>query len=177
MFFPPLIIGKTIVLLCSVCFVGVEFPTCTVEVFRVLERIDYPRDANGNIIAMVHPNLQVKTRMVWFMPAFFLSPTCLSCWATYLVDVRPCLHFFLSPPLWSLLAVVSGRGLGAAEPRWPDVPNVWREDPPLPRLRHHLSHFHKRGGLLWKTAGVRNDQARNLGGERHQKSMRAALRG
>uniref|UniRef100_A0A8D3E2Z1 Aspartoacylase n=1 Tax=Scophthalmus maximus TaxID=52904 RepID=A0A8D3E2Z1_SCOMX len=37
---------------------GVEFPTCTVEVFRVLERIDYPRDANGNIIAMVHPNLQ-----------------------------------------------------------------------------------------------------------------------
>uniref|UniRef100_G3QA65 Aspartoacylase n=1 Tax=Gasterosteus aculeatus aculeatus TaxID=481459 RepID=G3QA65_GASAC len=37
---------------------GMEFPTCTVEVFRVLDRIDYPRDANGNIIAMVHPNLQ-----------------------------------------------------------------------------------------------------------------------
>ncbi|KAK7915867.1 hypothetical protein WMY93_011628 [Mugilogobius chulae] len=37
---------------------GVEFPPCTVEVFRVLERVDYPRDANGNIIAMVHPNLQ-----------------------------------------------------------------------------------------------------------------------
>ncbi|XP_040907520.1 aspartoacylase [Toxotes jaculatrix] len=37
---------------------GMEFPPCTVEVFRVLERIDYPRDANGNIIAMVHPNLQ-----------------------------------------------------------------------------------------------------------------------
>ncbi|KAK5859065.1 hypothetical protein PBY51_003158 [Eleginops maclovinus] len=37
---------------------GMEFPSCTVEVFRVLERIDYPRDANGNIIAMVHPNLQ-----------------------------------------------------------------------------------------------------------------------
>ncbi|KAJ0004303.1 hypothetical protein NQD34_010517 [Periophthalmus magnuspinnatus] len=36
----------------------VEFPPCTVEVFRVLERVDYPRDANGNIIAMVHPNLQ-----------------------------------------------------------------------------------------------------------------------
>ncbi|MEQ2268296.1 hypothetical protein XENORESO_019430 [Xenotaenia resolanae] len=35
-----------------------EFPPCTVEVFRVLERMDYPRDANGNIIAMVHPNLQ-----------------------------------------------------------------------------------------------------------------------
>ncbi|XP_072302694.1 aspartoacylase [Eucyclogobius newberryi] len=37
---------------------GVEFPPCTVEVFRVLERVDYPRDANRNIIAMVHPNLQ-----------------------------------------------------------------------------------------------------------------------
>ncbi|XP_047462790.1 aspartoacylase [Mugil cephalus] len=37
---------------------GMEFPPCTVEVFRVLERVDYPRDANGNIIAMVHPNLQ-----------------------------------------------------------------------------------------------------------------------
>ncbi|XP_037543375.1 aspartoacylase isoform X1 [Nematolebias whitei] len=37
---------------------GIAFPSCTVEVFRVLERIDYPRDANGNIIAMVHPNLQ-----------------------------------------------------------------------------------------------------------------------
>uniref|UniRef100_H3CX10 Aspartoacylase n=1 Tax=Tetraodon nigroviridis TaxID=99883 RepID=H3CX10_TETNG len=37
---------------------GVEFPACTVEVFRVLERVDYPRDTNGNIIAMVHPNLQ-----------------------------------------------------------------------------------------------------------------------
>lgn len=37
---------------------GLEFPPCTVEVFRVLERVDYPRDANRNIIAMVHPNLQ-----------------------------------------------------------------------------------------------------------------------
>ncbi|KAG7256602.1 hypothetical protein CRUP_012565 [Coryphaenoides rupestris] len=37
---------------------GVEFPPCTVDVFKVAERMDYPRDANGNIIAMVHPNLQ-----------------------------------------------------------------------------------------------------------------------
>uniref|UniRef100_A0A3Q3DBU3 Aspartoacylase n=2 Tax=Hippocampus comes TaxID=109280 RepID=A0A3Q3DBU3_HIPCM len=37
---------------------GMEFPSCTVEVFRVSESVDYPRDANGNIIAMVHPNLQ-----------------------------------------------------------------------------------------------------------------------
>ncbi|CAM4537299.1 unnamed protein product [Leuciscus chuanchicus] len=37
---------------------GVEFPPCTVEVFRVQERMDYPRDTNGNITAMVHPHLQ-----------------------------------------------------------------------------------------------------------------------
>lgn len=41
-------------------FSGIEFPPCKVEVFRLLERVDYPRDANGNIIAMVHPNLQVN---------------------------------------------------------------------------------------------------------------------
>ncbi|MCI4394528.1 hypothetical protein PGIGA_G00169800 [Pangasianodon gigas] len=37
---------------------GVEFPACRVEVFRVHERVDYPRDTNGNIGAMVHPHLQ-----------------------------------------------------------------------------------------------------------------------
>lgn len=51
-------VGICFFILC--CSVGVEFPACTVEVFRVLERVDYPRDTNGNIIAMVHPNLQVK---------------------------------------------------------------------------------------------------------------------
>ncbi|XP_012677480.2 aspartoacylase isoform X8 [Clupea harengus] len=37
---------------------GVEFPPCNVDVFRVQERMDYPRDTNGNITAMVHPDLQ-----------------------------------------------------------------------------------------------------------------------
>ncbi|KAK2911608.1 hypothetical protein QQF64_027414 [Cirrhinus molitorella] len=37
---------------------GVEFPPCTVDVFRIQERMDYPRDTNGNITAMVHPHLQ-----------------------------------------------------------------------------------------------------------------------
>ncbi|XP_072530978.1 aspartoacylase [Salminus brasiliensis] len=37
---------------------GVEFPSVSVEVFRVHERVDYPRDTNGNITAMVHPHLQ-----------------------------------------------------------------------------------------------------------------------
>ena len=44
---------------CVVCWSGMEFSPCTVDVFRVSERMDYPRDANGNIIAMVHPDLQV----------------------------------------------------------------------------------------------------------------------
>ncbi|XP_031427403.1 aspartoacylase isoform X9 [Clupea harengus] len=38
--------------------IGVEFPPCNVDVFRVQERMDYPRDTNGNITAMVHPDLQ-----------------------------------------------------------------------------------------------------------------------
>ncbi|XP_035290069.1 aspartoacylase isoform X3 [Anguilla anguilla] len=37
---------------------GMAFPPCTVDVYRVSERMDYPRDKNGNITAMVHPNLQ-----------------------------------------------------------------------------------------------------------------------
>ncbi|XP_076130054.1 aspartoacylase [Alosa pseudoharengus] len=37
---------------------GVEFPSCSVDVFKVQERMDYPRDTNGNITAMVHPDLQ-----------------------------------------------------------------------------------------------------------------------
>uniref|UniRef100_A0AAY5KXZ6 Aspartoacylase n=1 Tax=Esox lucius TaxID=8010 RepID=A0AAY5KXZ6_ESOLU len=37
---------------------GLEFPPCSVDVFRVWDKMDYPRDTNGNIIAMVHPNLQ-----------------------------------------------------------------------------------------------------------------------
>lgn len=56
---------------------GMEFPTCTVEVFRVLDRIDYPRDANGNIIAMVHPNLQVKLGRLCIRP---FEPVIMSCY-------------------------------------------------------------------------------------------------
>ncbi|KAJ8275763.1 hypothetical protein COCON_G00075150 [Conger conger] len=37
---------------------GMEFQPCTVDVYRVSEKMDYPRDTNGNITAMVHPNLQ-----------------------------------------------------------------------------------------------------------------------
>lgn len=55
---------------CALCCSGMEFPPCTVEVFWVSERIDYPRDANGNIIAMVHPNLQVRSSGAWTVPAF-----------------------------------------------------------------------------------------------------------
>ncbi|KAJ8412423.1 hypothetical protein AAFF_G00127590 [Aldrovandia affinis] len=37
---------------------GMEFQPCMVDVYRVSEKMDYPRDKNGNITAMVHPNLQ-----------------------------------------------------------------------------------------------------------------------
>ncbi|XP_048872760.1 aspartoacylase isoform X1 [Brienomyrus brachyistius] len=37
---------------------GMVFPPCMVDVHQVTERVDYPRDTNGNITAMVHPNLQ-----------------------------------------------------------------------------------------------------------------------
>ncbi|XP_034033688.1 aspartoacylase-like [Thalassophryne amazonica] len=37
---------------------GVEFPSCTVEVFCVSETIDYPRDPMGTSSPWLHPNLQ-----------------------------------------------------------------------------------------------------------------------
>ncbi|XP_066551870.1 aspartoacylase [Amia ocellicauda] len=37
---------------------GTEFPPCTVDVYTVSERVDYPRDEERNITAMVHPDLQ-----------------------------------------------------------------------------------------------------------------------
>nr|XP_015222917.1 PREDICTED: active breakpoint cluster region-related protein isoform X8 [Lepisosteus oculatus] len=37
---------------------GMEFPPCTVDVYRVSERVDYPRDECGNISGLVHPDLQ-----------------------------------------------------------------------------------------------------------------------
>lgn len=49
---------------CWLYCVGLEFPPCTVDVFRVSEKMDYPRDTNGNIIAMVHPNLQVQNQAI-----------------------------------------------------------------------------------------------------------------
>ncbi|KAG9486073.1 aspartoacylase isoform X2 [Eleutherodactylus coqui] len=37
---------------------GIEFPPCSIEVYRVLEKIDYPRDDNGDLSAVIHPTLQ-----------------------------------------------------------------------------------------------------------------------
>ncbi|XP_015501766.1 aspartoacylase isoform X2 [Parus major] len=38
--------------------VGKEFPPCTIEVFKIMEKVDYPRNKNGEIIAIIHPKLQ-----------------------------------------------------------------------------------------------------------------------
>lgn len=37
---------------------GKEFPPCAIEVYKIIEKVDYPRDENGEIAAVIHPNLQ-----------------------------------------------------------------------------------------------------------------------
>ncbi|XP_007523038.1 aspartoacylase [Erinaceus europaeus] len=37
---------------------GKEFPPCAIEVYKIIEKVDYPRNENGEIIAVIHPNLQ-----------------------------------------------------------------------------------------------------------------------
>ncbi|NWX21464.1 ACY2 Aspartoacylase, partial [Aegotheles bennettii] len=37
---------------------GSEFPPCTIEVFRIMEKVDYPRNKNDEVIAIIHPKLQ-----------------------------------------------------------------------------------------------------------------------
>ncbi|XP_077776068.1 aspartoacylase isoform X2 [Podarcis muralis] len=37
---------------------GKEFPRCTIEVYKIMEKVDYPRKKNNEIMAVIHPNLQ-----------------------------------------------------------------------------------------------------------------------
>ncbi|XP_067864447.1 aspartoacylase [Heptranchias perlo] len=37
---------------------GKEFPPCTLDVYRAFEKVNYPRDSEGQIIAVIHPQLQ-----------------------------------------------------------------------------------------------------------------------
>uniref|UniRef100_A0A8C6VEI6 Aspartoacylase n=1 Tax=Naja naja TaxID=35670 RepID=A0A8C6VEI6_NAJNA len=37
---------------------GQEFPPCTIETYKLLEKVDYPRNAKNEIMAVIHPNLQ-----------------------------------------------------------------------------------------------------------------------
>ncbi|XP_006863323.1 PREDICTED: aspartoacylase [Chrysochloris asiatica] len=37
---------------------GKEFPSCAIEVYKIVERVNYPRDESGEIVAFIHPNLQ-----------------------------------------------------------------------------------------------------------------------
>uniref|UniRef100_A0A8C5R9V4 Succinylglutamate desuccinylase/Aspartoacylase catalytic domain-containing protein n=1 Tax=Laticauda laticaudata TaxID=8630 RepID=A0A8C5R9V4_LATLA len=39
---------------------GQEFPPCTIEIYKLLEKVDYPRNPRNEIIAVIHPNLQVN---------------------------------------------------------------------------------------------------------------------
>ncbi|KAM6164958.1 aspartoacylase isoform 2-T2 [Rhynchocyon petersi] len=38
--------------------VGKEFPSCAIEVYKIMEKVDYPRNESGEIAAFIHPNLQ-----------------------------------------------------------------------------------------------------------------------
>nr|XP_045015021.1 aspartoacylase isoform X2 [Jaculus jaculus] len=38
---------------------GKEFPPCAIEVYKIIEKVDYPRNESGEIEAVIHPNLQV----------------------------------------------------------------------------------------------------------------------
>ncbi|KAK2537401.1 Aspa [Columba guinea] len=37
---------------------GKDFSPCTIEVFKITEKVDYPRNKNDEIIAIIHPKLQ-----------------------------------------------------------------------------------------------------------------------
>ncbi|KAL6092493.1 hypothetical protein STEG23_019222 [Scotinomys teguina] len=40
---------------------GKEFPPCAIEVYKVMEKVDYPRNESGEVAAVIHPNLQIIT--------------------------------------------------------------------------------------------------------------------
>ncbi|ELK31983.1 Aspartoacylase [Myotis davidii] len=42
----------------SIAKYPVEFPPCAIEVYKIMEKVDYPRNENGEIAAIIHPNLQ-----------------------------------------------------------------------------------------------------------------------
>lgn len=39
--------------------IGKEFPPCTIEAYKIMEKVDFPRNENGEVAAIIHPNLQV----------------------------------------------------------------------------------------------------------------------
>ncbi|XP_005999315.1 N-acyl-aromatic-L-amino acid amidohydrolase (carboxylate-forming) [Latimeria chalumnae] len=49
---------------------GTEFPPCEIEVYKILEKEDYPRDENGELSAIIHPDRQDKD----FEPLNFGDP-------------------------------------------------------------------------------------------------------
>uniref|UniRef100_A0A8D2DKM0 Aspartoacylase n=1 Tax=Sciurus vulgaris TaxID=55149 RepID=A0A8D2DKM0_SCIVU len=37
---------------------GKEFLSCAIEIYKIMEKVDYPRNESGEIAAIIHPNLQ-----------------------------------------------------------------------------------------------------------------------
>ncbi|XP_010609685.1 aspartoacylase isoform X2 [Fukomys damarensis] len=58
---------------------GKEFPPCAIEAYKIMEKVDFPRNGNGEITAIIHPNLQVSMtnpELVFFATGTLLPPPC-----------------------------------------------------------------------------------------------------
>ncbi|XP_038942847.1 aspartoacylase isoform X6 [Rattus norvegicus] len=44
--------------------VGKEFPPCAIDVYKIMEKVDYPRNESGDVAAVIHPNLQEEVTRV-----------------------------------------------------------------------------------------------------------------
>lgn len=76
------------------------------------------------------------------------------------------LSFWFSPLCHSF----KGLWLGAAEPWWSYVPDIWWQNHPLWRPQPSLSYVYQRSCLLRETAGFCDDSTRNISCPSHQKN-------
>ncbi|XP_021093817.1 aspartoacylase isoform X3 [Heterocephalus glaber] len=54
---------------------GKEFPPCAIEAYKIMEKVDFPRNENGEIAAIIHPNLQGLT------PGVLTLLQTVACWS------------------------------------------------------------------------------------------------
>ncbi|XP_074869575.1 aspartoacylase isoform X4 [Carettochelys insculpta] len=71
---------------------GKEFPPCTIEVYKIMEKVDYPRNKNGEITAVIHPHLQDQD----WQPLNKGDPIFLT------IDVHTVIYHGLERSLWKI---------------------------------------------------------------------------